>query len=368
MDIRKHWDSLDKVIFLATINSYRRFILDIFFIFYFNLFFFIPIYSFDFTKDHSFHKDFGVEWCYFVGHLVAQDGEEIGYEFSFFKGQIMGKEEVFPVHFAISLTQQKKHFTAQTVERRIGKLADYDFQKIYAGDYKLEILSPTHFQISANPRNSSIYLELKLKVNSTNDIILQGDTNGYSLKSRKFPVFSYYYSIPRLQTTGKIRVENQTYTIISGNTWMDHEWSEPEGSETTLSSKENSWDWICLNLDDGSDLMVFNFQHSVNSPKETFGTYRKANGEIIYFDKENEIRLFPGNKNWKSPITKKVYNLEWKIESSYFQLHVQDVFPNQEFIGYATTGNSYWEGQISATGKIGSQTVTGKGYLELKGK
>ncbi|MDX1956988.1 MAG: lipocalin-like domain-containing protein [Leptospiraceae bacterium] len=324
-----------------------------------------------FPKDHSFHPDFGLEWCYFVGNLQDDSGKSIGYELSFFKAKISEKEEIFPVHFAISNIDEKKHITSQVIERRFGNLAGYNSKEIYSGDYSVKFLSSTEFQLKAEPRNSKIKLNLLLSISSTSDILLHGE-KGYSLKSRKYPeVFSYYYSIPRLVTKGSIWIEQKEFIVKSGTSWMDHEWSSQGktilNSPRNLSSSENSWDWLCLNLSDGSDLMVFNFRKNANEEPETFGTLSNKK-EKIYFKDIGSISLVPNGKKWKSGKTKKDYQLNWKIFSKGLELEIAPNFQEQEFIAIESTGNIYWEGSVQAQGKKDSAIITGKGYLELKGQ
>lgn len=327
----------------------------------------------EFPKDHSFHKEYALEWCYFVGNLNSESGQELGYELSFFRAKVNGKEEVFPVHFAISDITNKKHYTAQTIERKIGNLAIYNDLLIRSGDFKIEILGESDFKITAIPRKETISLELQLTANKK-EILLHGD-KGYSLKSNKNKNFySYYYSIPRLKTKGYLKIGERKLEVTSGTSWMDHEWSFPisdksknPDSKKSLASEENSWDWICLNLDDGSDLMLFNFREKKNDSPETFGTLRMPNGETKHFQSANEIQLEAKENTWKSKETNKRYPMNWKIQSSELQLEIETRFPEQEFIGFTTTGNSYWEGAVTAKGILKGKPVAAKGYLELKG-
>jgi len=331
------------------------------------------IAAIEFPKDHSFHKDFGLEWCYFVGNLSVGNDQELGYELSFFRAKLNGKEEVFPVHFAISDISNKKHYTAQTIERKIGGLAAYNDLLIRSGDYKIEILGESEFKITANPRGENISLQLHLTANKK-EILLHGD-KGYSIKSNQDKnIYSYYYSIPRLQTKGFLKIGERKLEVTAGTSWMDHEWSFPtkeneknSGAKKSLASEENSWDWICLNLEDGSDLMVFNFRKTKSGSPETFGTLRNAKGEITYFHSPKEINLTPQNSLWKSSETNRRYPMKWKISSSELELDVETRFSEQEFVGTTTTGNSYWEGSVKATGFLNGKPVTAKGYLELKG-
>lgn len=327
----------------------------------------------EFPKDHSFHENFGLEWCYFVGNLSGEKGQELGYELSFFRARLSGKEEIFPVHFAISDISNQKHYTAQTIERKIGGLAAYNDLLIRSGDYKIEILGESEFKITARPREEQISLELRLTANKK-EILLHGD-KGYSIKSNLDKnIYSYYYSIPRLQTKGFLKIGERKLEVTAGTSWMDHEWSFPvkeneknSDAKKSLASEDNSWDWICLNLDDGSDLMVFNFRKSKSDSPETFGTLRSPKGEIIHFQSSKEIKLEPQNSIWKSPETNKRYPMKWKIASSDLNLDIETRFPEQEFVGTITTGNSYWEGAVKATGFLKGKPVKAKGYLELKG-
>ncbi|MBK8397968.1 MAG: carotenoid 1,2-hydratase [Leptospiraceae bacterium] len=331
------------------------------------------LYAIEFPKDHTFHKDFGLEWCYFVGNLKVEGGQEIGYELSFFRANLNGKEEVFPVHFAISDITNRKHYTAQSIDRKIGNLADYNDSLIRSGDYKIEILGESNFKITANPRMQNISLELHLTA-SKREILLHGD-KGYSIKSiREKNIYSYYYSIPKLITKGFLKIGDSKFVVKEGTSWMDHEWSFPildSGNnlsvKKSLASKENSWDWICLNLEDGSDIMVFNFRKSKSDSSETFGTLRTSNGETIYFQSPNEIQFVAQDLTWKSPETNKYYPMKWKIISKDIHIEIEAKFFEQEFLGYTSTGNSYWEGAVKAKGFIKEKPTTGSGYLELKG-
>ena len=333
----------------------------------------INLISIEFPKDHSFHKDFGLEWCYFVGNLSVEKGEELGYELSFFRAKLNGKEEVFPVHFAISDISNKKHYTAQTIERKLGGLAAYNDLLIRSGDYKIEILGESEFKITANPRGENISINLHLTANRK-EILLHGD-KGYSIKSNQDKnIYSYYYSIPRLQTKGFLKIGERKLEVTSGTSWMDHEWSFPvkeneknSDARKSLASEDNSWDWICLNLDDGSDIMLFNFRKTKSDSPETFGTLRNAKGETVHFQSPSEIKFESQNSTWKSPETNKRYPMKWIIFSNELNLEIETRFPEQEFVGTTTTGNSYWEGAIKAKGFFKDKQVTGKGYLELKG-
>jgi predicted secreted hydrolase len=325
------------------------------------------IVGLEFPLDHTFHKDYKLEWCYFVGNLKSIDGVELGYELSFFRAKLDGKEDIFPVHFAISDPNNKKHHTNDVLHRRFGSIASYSISNIQSGDYSIQIKSPLEFEIKANPRGSNIGLQLKLTIASLQEILPQG-INGVSPKSRKYPnVVSNYYSIPRLKTNGYIRLDSKEYIIKDGYTWMDHEWSSPiSQKEDRIGSKQSQWDWICINLDDGTDIMAFNFRYSENDKSESFGTIRDTNGKIIYFKEEGKVSFYPGEKFWKSQKTEKKYPMEWNLKLGGYTLEISPTFEDQEFIAARSTRNSYWEGGVRVIGELDGKIVKGNGYLELK--
>ncbi|WP_061296480.1 lipocalin-like domain-containing protein [Leptospira interrogans] len=333
-------------------------------------------HPFVFPKDHSFHPHYKVEWCYFVGILRSAEGKQYGYELSFFKGIFGKNREAFPVHFAISDLENKTHTISQTVERRLGGMAGYDSKQIFSGDFILKIESNSKFHLIAKPKHSP-ELSLDLILNGDNSEILLHGNKGKSVKSRTDPNFySYYYSIPRLSTRGELTLNGKKIQIESGNSWMDHEWSTPFYSnlKTTLSHPSNSWDWVCIQLEDGSDIMVFNFRKTIHSNSESFGTIRLSSGKKIYFEQEGEIRLVPNSSFWTSPRTNQKYPLMWNLSThvtsqkdSELYLMIEPFFEDQEFDSRFTTGFSYWEGAVKVKGTRAGKPVQGIGYLELKG-
>ena len=329
--------------------------------------FFLSLYAFDFPKDHNFHDDFKIEWCYFVGILETEEGETFGYELSFFKG-IISEKKIYPVHFAISDFKNKIHYTSQTLQRESTGLATIKPNLIQSGEYNLEIINKSKFKLKAYPKMKNFALELDLESPET-EILLHGE-NGYSKKSRKYPnIFSYYYSIPKLKTKGFLQLNTKKYKIQNSYSWMDHEWSSEKNIEQKfdLSSQEIQWDWISIHFEDGSILMCFNFRKNKNENSETFGTFRDKKGKVTYFERENEILFTPILQEWKSSETKKKYNLNWEIKFLDKTILIEPYINNQEFIALQSTGNIYWEGAIKARLKDKINQWNGKGYLELKG-
>lgn len=333
------------------------------------LFVSFSVLSFEFPVDHSFHPDYHLEWIYFVGHIRSESGRNFGYELSFFRANTPGIGEVFPVHFAISDLDKKIHYPAQTIDRSIGKMAGFEKRKIWSGDFSFLIMKNGNFFIKAIPRDENISLELELSGNSSKGVLLHGE-KGFSIKSLSNPsIFSYYYSIPRLATAGSVLIGGELFRITDGNSWMDHEWSARKEVESpsALSGAESSWDWVCINFDDGSDLMAFNFRKDRNSTSESFGTFRDSDATVKKYKKSGDLEFRKTGREFKSNISGIRYPVEWKIRTADLEIEITPAFENQEFDGRKTTGLAYWEGAVYATGIINGKKISGKGYLELKG-
>lgn len=325
-------------------------------------------FHFSFPKDHNFHSDFGLEWCYFVGHIKAESGNLYGYELSFFRLKFSDGDswnpELYPVHFAISDLSKKRHYTSQTIKRNLGDLAGNKENRIFSGEYEFQILSKDQFLIKAKPKSGEIALELSLEGNGN---ILSHGKDGISIKSKRNPkIFSYYYSYPRLKTKGSLWIEGKKESILSGDSWMDHEWSEKTSKNIpTLAKGQSGWDWISLMDDKGGDYVFFRFRESSKVSPEIFGTYRDVRGKVTYWSDISEIQMEPMGTPWKSEITKIEYPLQWKIKYPGGEWIVSPIFNEQEFDGSDSTKTIYWEGAVKADDPI--QKKSAKGYLELKG-
>ena len=107
-------------------------------------------------------------------------------------------------------------------------------------------------------------------------------------KSAEIGNASYYYSVTRWQSDGRLRIGQREFTV-TGLSWLDREWSS-----SALASDQQGWDWFALQLSDGSDLMFYNLRKS-DGTQDTFsgGTWTSANGESRHIDR-SEIDLNGG--------------------------------------------------------------------------
>jgi predicted secreted hydrolase len=191
--------------------------------------------------------------------------------------------------------------------------------------------------------------------------VLHGD-RGYSRKGDTPERASCYYSFSRLQTRGEIRFDNQVFAV-SGLSWMDHEFSTAE-----LQPGIEGWDWFSLQLDNGSELMLYLLRQADGrlNPASS-GTLVDENGTARHLSLDafkTEIL-----DTWKSPHSGGRYPSRWRLtlDTDDLQVFIEPNLADQEMRTPDSTGVTYWEGSVSVAGQARGRPVTGKGYVELTG-
>jgi predicted secreted hydrolase len=140
---------------------------------------------------------------------------------------------------------------------------------------------------------------------------------------------------------------------------MDHEFST-----SALSRNQVGWDWFSIQMDDGSELMVFQIRRSDGSVDPfSSGTFVRPDGSTLHL-RLDDFDLEVG-ADWKSQASGAIYPAAWRLNvpSLGLRLQIEPLMANQELnLSYA-----YWEGAVTVAGNLGGEVVTGKGYVELTG-
>lgn len=191
---------------------------------------------------------------------------------------------------------------------------------------------------------------------STQPLLLQGDA-GFSRKGPRPEQASHYYSVPHLAVNGTLRQEGKVRRI-RGQAWLDHEWSD-----ALLDPQAVGWDWIGMNLDDGSALTAFRLRRADGSALYAGGSFRRRDGAVTAFAPD-AVRFVVG-RTWRSPASNAVYPVTWRLETPAGRFEVASVLDNQELDSRNSTGAIYWEG-LSELKSASGQRV-GRGYLEMTG-
>jgi predicted secreted hydrolase len=321
-----------------------------------------------FPGDFGPHPDYQTEWWYYIGNLVTAEGRHFGYQLTFFRSAMTppsdlptrssswAVQQVYMAHFTLTDVSGKHFQYAEKFARGSAGLAGAQstpvFQ-VWLNNWMVTQNSDQTYRVQAD--NAGMAIDLILT--DLKGPILQGD-RGYSQKGADPGNASYYFSQPRLETTGVIQSGNLSYKV-HGFSWMDHEYST-----SALAPQLVGWDWYALQLNDGSELMVYTLR-SQDGSIDAFssGTYIAPDGSTTPLRKQDfDINI---SSTWQSPHSKATYPARWRlsIPSLNLTLDIDPYLPDQEL----NLSFIYWEGAVHLSGQHGSQPVTGSGYIEMTG-
>jgi len=328
----------------------------------------LPGWQYAFPRDHRDHPDFKTEWWYFTGNLTAADGREFGFQLTFFRqGVRPPDQDLIPLsrfvtrdlklaHFALTDLATGKFSYFQKISRGAYGEAGFDDgpRLAWNDDWSVEWLGEDAFRLRAKADG----VALDLTARAAKPPVIHG-TNGVSAKAAGEGRASHYYSFTRLATQGEI-VLGGTRLPVTGQTWFDHEWATNQ-----LAPGQVGWDWLSLQFDDGSELMLFQIRREAGGRDEhSSGTFIDAKGGVTPIA-DADFTLQPTG-TWKSPHSGAEYPVAWNvtIPRLNFLAEVHAAQPDQEL---RLSPVSYWEGAVRATGTRAGKLLTGKGYLELTG-
>ena len=321
-----------------------------------------PDYALIFPQDYGAHPDFRIEWWYVTGWLETDDKKTLGFQVTFFRSAT-GHDPENPSQFA---PKQLVIAHAALSDPAIGQLI-YDeksaragFDLVYAkeGDTHVKLDNWYFLRDSKGHYQTEISADkfgMQLSLIPTQKMLLQGE-NGFSRKGPNIEQASYYYSEPHLKVTGSIKHQGKLLTV-NGHAWLDHEWSSE-----LLDSRADGWDWVSMNLFDGSSLMAFQIRGQDGQKLWAYAKFRDAAGDTQLYGPEH-VEFIP-QRVWQSPHTNAIYPIEMQVRTGEFKWHLIPFFDDQELDSRGTTGAVYWEGAVRI---FQEQRSVGQGYLELTG-
>jgi predicted secreted hydrolase len=327
-----------------------------------------PGWQYVFPRDHGSHPAFKTEWWYFTGNLRGDDGREFGYQLTFFRFGVIppaGKLEatsrfvvrnIAMVHFAVSDLEERKFHFEQLLSR--GAYGEAGFgngaRLAWLDQCSLDLKNDGTFHLIGRAGGQS----LDLTLSSAKPPVIHG-IDGLSRKADGPGRASQYYSFTRLATMGTLGVAGRSHAV-RGESWFDHEWATNQ-----LGPDQVGWDWLSLQLDDGTDLMLFQIRKKGGRrDKWSSGTLVSADGKATHLVAD-EFALGPSHA-WRSPATGAEYPEQWHISipGRGIDLTATARMEDQELNLRPT---AYWEGAISISGTRSGASVRGKGYLEMTG-
>jgi predicted secreted hydrolase len=323
---------------------------------------------FIFPQDHGPHPAYRSEWWYFTGNLHGVDNRRFGYELTFFRFALTPQvidsasswhsNQIYMAHFALTDAANNHFYADERFARAGNDLAGAKSDKLHVWLYNWQAQARddstmAEIQLTAQTETSGItltLLPLKGPVKQARD--------GLSQKSAEPGNASYYYSYTRLQTSGEIRIGKQTFSV-TGNSWMDREWSS-----SALSTEQAGWDWFSLQLSDNSEVMFYQMRRKdgkvdPHSAGAVFDSNKKQ-----YDLHAEDVEIIPMNY-WQSPHSGITYPAKWRliIPKQGLDLLITPVIADQEL----NVTYRYWEGAVDISGDRNGKPINGQGYVELAG-
>lgn len=322
-----------------------------------------------FPRDLGPHEEYQTEWWYYTGNLAAADGRPFGYQFTIFRRALAPLSELpdvsdpsawrsnqlYLAHFTISDIAGDAFYDNERFSRDGVGLAGAQAEPyaVWLEDWSVREIAPGQTRLQA--RTDEVALDLVLTETMAPVLHSEG---GLSQKGPEPGNASYYYSIIRQASEGTVRVGEETFEV-SGLSWKDHEYST-----SALSPGSVGWDWLSLQFDDGSGLMLFEIRREDGTLEPySSGSFIAADGTVqplALGDWQLEVL-----DTWRSPSSDAVYPAAWRLTVPGLDLALegQARMANQEL----NVSTIYWEGSVAFTGTRAGEPVAAQGYMELTG-
>ena len=147
---------------------------------------------------------------------------------------------------------------------------------------------------------------------------------------------------------------------------MDHEFATNQ-----LQPNQVGWDWVSLQMDDGTDWMFYQLRLAGGGPggrdPHSSGSVAMPDGRTAQLSAE-DFEMIPLDA-WRSPHSAARYPIRWRIRVPKHGLDVtlSAAMPDQELRTQESAGVIYWEGSVAAQGTRTGKAIQGRGYLEMTG-
>ncbi len=330
--------------------------------------------DFVFPLDHGPHNRYRSEWWYLTALLEDEEGHEYGVHFTLFRQALSPQPtgegpwhtgQAYLGHLAVSDISTATHFKAERFARGHPELAGVSTGKQFRAlieDWTLSGDAEDKLDLSLIAEESNRF-GVDLQIQQTGPIVLQGNRG----LSKKGPdAASYYYSIPRLQLSGTLKLNGRALKV-KGLGWLDREWST-----SVLGESLAGWDWFSLQLSDQRSIMAFqlrrhdgardDYDHGlvVVHPQlvQQQTVVGKGDPGITLLGRDDflltPIRFYKDARGINWPVS-------WTLNLGEEQLTINALLDQQT----VNLSILYWEGLVEVLDQKGNRL--GRGYMELTG-
>jgi predicted secreted hydrolase len=323
---------------------------------------------------HGAHREYAIEWWYWVGHLQTVEGaHELGFQSTVFRlagdssqaatitGDALAANQVYMSHSALSDLTDRKYTNTERIYRE-GWQAQSATGYL---DLRVGAISAQELEGEDGFSKTILYpdgMELRLKMYPVKLLTAFGD-RGLSRKGGDPAAVSWYWTYTRLKVEGEW-IQGGTSQAVEGYAWMDHEISSSQ-----LGSDLEGWDWTAIQLYDGTEVKAYRLRTNEGGSDPWSAVY--------WIDAEGGTRsvyakdfTWENGKLWTSEATGITYPTTVTIratdpaDGSTKIYKLRPFLDEQEFTGN-TGSNPYWEGACEVLDA--ENNVIGRAYLELAG-
>lgn len=323
------------------------------------------VLPFQFPADHGPHPDYRSEWWYLTGNLADAAGRRFGYQWTLFRFALLPEgprrrsawatRDMYLGHFTVTDVAPGAFHAYERVSRGVLGLAGAQARpfRAWIDDWSLtREESPEVWQLQAGADGTRI----ELRLTPLKPIVLQGD-HGLSRKSKTPGNASYYYSLPRLATSGTLTLNGVPFAV-TGTSWLDREWST-----SALDADQSGWDWFGLQLDDDTEVMYYRLRRRDGGiDPYSRGVFVDPRGGTHALE-ANDVGV-EAREIWSSPHGGR-YPIRWhlSVPKLSLDLDLAALVADQEL----DLSLRYWEGAVRLSGTRAGRPVAGFGYVELTG-
>lgn len=317
-----------------------------------------------FPQDFGAHPDFRTEWWYLTGWLGVS-AKPLGFQLTFFRT----RTDVDPANPSAFAAHQLVIAHAAIADPARGSLllderiarAGLELAEAVSGDTDVKL---SGWSLRRDPQTDTYHAQiaardftLSFEATASASPWVQGDA-GLSRKGPDALQASYYYSRPQLKVQAQLSRGGQMQEL-AGTAWLDHEWSS-----AALAPDAVGWDWIGMNLHDGSALVAFQIrsQQAGQPPVKTYAAIRDASGRVEIASPA-EVSFTP-LRYWNSSRHRTAWPVAQRITIGTRIFETRPLMDDQELDSSLTTGAVYWEG---ASELLEAGQSVGRGYLEMTG-
>jgi predicted secreted hydrolase len=318
--------------------------------------------EFRFPYDHGPHPAYRNEWWYVTGNLDGPNGRRLGFQITFFRiGLAPGEAErasrwathqVWMAHFAITDAGAGEFHHFERFARG-GEIdlagAERDPVRVWLEGWRLERAVDGTWRLQAAADDVALDVTLAPR----KPPVFQGD-DGLSQKSDAPGNASWYYSYTRMAAEGEATLNGEALPV-TGSAWFDREWST-----SALGPDQEGWDWFALQLDDGTDIMLYRLRKKDGSTDRwSAGVVVAPDGQVTRMG-DTDFTL-ESLDQWESP-RGGTYPSRWRLDVAPLDstLTITPILADQELDAIVR----YWEGAVDVTV---DDAPAGRGYVELSG-